>query len=100
MCIYLYTIYIFLCVCVCVHMAALHEHKIRDVSCGMAHTLVLSDEGVVFAWGSGSDGQLGVGMSLPPPKERRTCPPAFPRLKSLCVIVCVCVCVLHTHTYK
>jgi len=41
---------------------ALHEHKIRDVSCGMAHTLVLTNEGVVFAWGSGSDGQLGLGV--------------------------------------
>jgi X-linked retinitis pigmentosa GTPase regulator len=42
-------------------IAALHEHKIREVSCGMAHTLVLSDEGLVFAWGAASDGQLGVG---------------------------------------
>ena len=42
-------------------ITSLHDHKIRDVSCGMAHTLALSEEGVVFAWGSGSDGQLGVG---------------------------------------
>lgn len=42
-------------------VAALQQHTIRDVSCGAAHTLALSDGGVVFAWGSGADGQLGVG---------------------------------------
>ena len=47
----------------CLH-TALHEHRIRDVTCGMAHTLVLSDEGVVFAWGAASDGQLDVGICL------------------------------------
>jgi len=40
---------------------ALQQHVIRDVSCGAAHTLALSEGGIVFAWGSGADGQLGVG---------------------------------------
>lgn len=42
-------------------ISSLRQHKIRDVSCGMAHTLAISEEGLLFAWGSGADGQLGVG---------------------------------------
>ena len=46
-------------------LTGLHAHRIRRVACGMAHTLALSDEGEVFAWGSGADGQLGVGQREP-----------------------------------
>ncbi|KAI4497020.1 hypothetical protein M0802_007766 [Mischocyttarus mexicanus] len=34
---------------------------IEKVACGYAHTLALSDEGVLYVWGSNSYGQLGLG---------------------------------------
>ena len=44
-----------MCVCVCVCL------PLFQVVCGCAHTLALSDEGVVYSWGANSYGQLGVG---------------------------------------
>ena len=35
---------------------------IIDISCGKKHTLALSDQGVVFSWGSNEYGQLGLDM--------------------------------------
>lgn len=32
-----------------------------QVACGYAHTLVLTDEGQIYAWGANSYGQLGTG---------------------------------------
>ncbi|XP_076311235.1 RCC1 and BTB domain-containing protein 1-like isoform X1 [Tachypleus tridentatus] len=34
---------------------------IQKIACGYAHTLALSDEGVLYAWGANSCGQLGTG---------------------------------------
>ncbi|CAG5128531.1 unnamed protein product [Candidula unifasciata] len=34
---------------------------INQVVCGYAHTLALSDEGIMFSWGANSYGQLGTG---------------------------------------
>eukprot|EP00980_Cylindrotheca_fusiformis_P004758 scaffold1016_cov105-Cylindrotheca_fusiformis.AAC.4 len=34
--------------------------KIRDVALGGDHTLVLGDDGIVYAFGKGGDGQLGL----------------------------------------
>ncbi|CAL1532706.1 unnamed protein product [Lymnaea stagnalis] len=34
---------------------------ISQIVCGYAHTLALSDEGVIYAWGANSYGQLGTG---------------------------------------
>ncbi|XP_013780686.1 RCC1 and BTB domain-containing protein 1-like [Limulus polyphemus] len=34
---------------------------IQKIACGYAHTLALSDEGVLYAWGANSYGQLGTG---------------------------------------
>lgn len=34
---------------------------ITQIVCGYAHTMALSDEGVLFAWGANSYGQLGTG---------------------------------------
>jgi alpha-tubulin suppressor-like RCC1 family protein len=31
------------------------------VSCGTAHSVVITADGEVFSWGAGSDGQLGLG---------------------------------------
>eukprot|EP00753_Platysulcus_tardus_P014631 PLAT4415.4.p1 GENE.PLAT4415.4~~PLAT4415.4.p1 ORF type:complete len:1154 (-),score=330.53 PLAT4415.4:758-3889(-) len=39
----------------------LSDKVITDVACGGRHTLVLTDEGLVFAWGGNEHGQLGVG---------------------------------------
>ena len=32
-----------------------------QIVCGYAHTMALSDEGALFAWGANSYGQLGTG---------------------------------------
>lgn len=34
---------------------------ISQVACGYAHTLALTDEGFVYAWGANAYGQLGTG---------------------------------------
>uniref|UniRef100_A0A7M4FZI6 HECT and RLD domain containing E3 ubiquitin protein ligase family member 6 n=1 Tax=Crocodylus porosus TaxID=8502 RepID=A0A7M4FZI6_CROPO len=40
---------------------ALEAQIITRVSCGKEHSLVVSNEGKVFSWGAGSEGQLGTG---------------------------------------
>ncbi|XP_013915243.1 PREDICTED: RCC1 and BTB domain-containing protein 2-like [Thamnophis sirtalis] len=35
--------------------------KALEIACGYAHTLVLTDEGHIYAWGANSYGQLGTG---------------------------------------
>ncbi|XP_048656888.1 RCC1 and BTB domain-containing protein 2 isoform X3 [Marmota marmota marmota] len=42
-------------------VAALQGIRVQRVACGYAHTLVLTDEGQVYAWGANSYGQLGTG---------------------------------------
>ncbi|XP_030008653.1 RCC1 and BTB domain-containing protein 2 isoform X1 [Sphaeramia orbicularis] len=42
-------------------IAALQGVNIVQVACGYAHTLALTDEGLVYAWGANSYGQLGTG---------------------------------------
>uniref|UniRef100_A0AAQ4RKY3 RCC1 and BTB domain containing protein 2 n=1 Tax=Gasterosteus aculeatus aculeatus TaxID=481459 RepID=A0AAQ4RKY3_GASAC len=42
-------------------IAALQGINIVQVACGYAHTLALTDEGMVYAWGANSYGQLGTG---------------------------------------
>ncbi|KAB1267662.1 RCC1 and BTB domain-containing protein 2 [Camelus dromedarius] len=42
-------------------IAALQGIRVQRVACGYAHTLVLTDEGQVYAWGANSYGQLGTG---------------------------------------
>lgn len=39
---------------------ALQEHRVTDVSCGLAHTLVCTRNGQCFAFGDNEFGQLGV----------------------------------------
>lgn len=34
--------------------------SIIDISCGKKHTLALSDQGIIFSWGSNEYGQLGL----------------------------------------
>ena len=40
---------------------ALREHTVVDVAVGAEHTLALTADGRVFAWGTNNDGQLGLG---------------------------------------
>ena len=40
---------------------ALAQKRVMQVACGEAHCLALTNEGTVFAWGWGSNGQLGNG---------------------------------------
>lgn len=35
--------------------------KIKKLSCGEAHSMVLTEEGKVYGWGFTSNGQLGLG---------------------------------------
>ncbi|XP_028903699.1 RCC1 and BTB domain-containing protein 2 isoform X2 [Ornithorhynchus anatinus] len=42
-------------------IAALQGIRVQRVTCGYAHTLVLTDEGQLYAWGANSYGQLGTG---------------------------------------
>ncbi|NXX17546.1 RCBT1 protein, partial [Podargus strigoides] len=42
-------------------VAALHCVCILQIACGYAHTLALTDGGVLYAWGSNAYGQLGTG---------------------------------------
>ncbi|XP_063173869.1 RCC1 and BTB domain-containing protein 2-like isoform X1 [Candoia aspera] len=42
-------------------IAALQGIHVQRIACGYAHTLVLTDEGRVYAWGANSYGQLGTG---------------------------------------
>lgn len=41
--------------------ATLKSIMFPQVACGYAHTLALTDEGAVYAWGANSYGQLGTG---------------------------------------
>ncbi|XP_060743908.1 RCC1 and BTB domain-containing protein 2 isoform X1 [Tachysurus vachellii] len=42
-------------------IAALQGITVVQVACGYAHTLALTDEGFVYAWGANAYGQLGTG---------------------------------------
>ena len=41
-------------------IGALAYKHIVHVACGESHSLALSDQGQLFSWGAGSDGQLGL----------------------------------------
>ena len=40
---------------------ALETRTIKQVACGQMHTLALTDNGLVLAWGDNTKGQLGLG---------------------------------------
>ncbi|XP_056650815.1 RCC1 and BTB domain-containing protein 1 isoform X2 [Monodelphis domestica] len=42
-------------------VAALHSVCVLQIVCGYAHTLALTDEGLLYAWGANTYGQLGTG---------------------------------------
>lgn len=41
----------------------LSQHRVVDISAGEAHSLVVTDAGVLFGFGSNVNGQLGLGMA-------------------------------------
>uniref|UniRef100_A0A8U7M189 RCC1 and BTB domain containing protein 2 n=2 Tax=Corvus TaxID=30420 RepID=A0A8U7M189_CORMO len=45
----------------CGQMCSMAVVENGEVACGYAHTLVLTDEGQIYAWGANSYGQLGTG---------------------------------------
>ncbi|EFA85878.1 hypothetical protein PPL_01110 [Heterostelium album PN500] len=54
------------------------SRRVRQIACGDEHTLALLDNGVVYGWGRGEDGQLGHGVS-----ETRQSPILIEPLKSM-----------------
>ena len=46
---------------VCAHVQLPLQHSARDIACGEAHVLCCTAAGVVFAWGNGANGRLGLG---------------------------------------
>lgn len=43
---------------------ALANNFVQDIACGDKHTLALTENGKVYSWGCGEDGQLGHGVSV------------------------------------
>lgn len=43
---------------------SLCAERVKQVACGSAHSLAVTEDGVVYAWGYGSDGQLGLGKQV------------------------------------
>lgn len=41
------------------------QSKIRTVSCGSAHTAATTSEGLLYVWGCGDGGRLGLGEDIP-----------------------------------
>lgn len=37
------------------------KSRVADISCGLGHSLFLTDTGSVFSWGNGANGRLGLG---------------------------------------
>ncbi|KAH0515912.1 RCC1 and BTB domain-containing protein 1 [Microtus ochrogaster] len=47
-----------------VRVAALHNVCVNQIACGYAHTLALTDDGLLYAWGANTYGQLGNGNKI------------------------------------
>ncbi|XP_069486625.1 probable E3 ubiquitin-protein ligase HERC6 [Ambystoma mexicanum] len=65
---------------------ALEAHAIARLSCGKEHSLAVCSRGRVFAWGAGSQGQLGIGEF----KEQCLIPKRLEGLSSFSVIQVAC----------
>uniref|UniRef100_A0A3Q3DC17 RCC1 and BTB domain containing protein 2 n=1 Tax=Hippocampus comes TaxID=109280 RepID=A0A3Q3DC17_HIPCM len=84
----------------------LQNKRVTEVACGSHHTIALTTEGEVYAWGYNNSGQVGSGSTANQPTPRRvsSCLQnkvvvniACGQLSFLCVCVCVCVCTLHVY---
>jgi RCC1 and BTB domain-containing protein len=45
--------------------------KVVDIACGSHHTLVLTEDGEVYAWGQNNCGQIGSGSTTNQPTPRK-----------------------------
>ena len=54
--------------------------SVKSLSCGKEHVLLLTSDGNVFSFGSGSRGQLGMGYL-----EGKTSPTVIEALQPLCI---------------
>lgn len=52
MCVVILFLFLFCLVIMLIHL---------QIACGYAHTLALTDEGLLYAWGANTYGQLGTG---------------------------------------
>ncbi|XP_077172731.1 RCC1 and BTB domain-containing protein 2 [Paroedura picta] len=75
-------------------IAALQGIRVQKVACGFAHTLVLTDEGQLYAWGANSYGQLGTGN-----RSNQSFPAPVPVDKDRLVEVAACH-LVHTSAAK
>ncbi|CAG5132690.1 unnamed protein product, partial [Candidula unifasciata] len=62
---------------------SLAGYSVVQISCGSVHTLALSNDGLVFSWGSNSFGQLGLGKST----SHQNLPEVISSLKGLPVML-------------
>eukprot|EP00192_Tetraselmis_astigmatica_P009703 CAMPEP_0117664012 /NCGR_PEP_ID=MMETSP0804-20121206/8955_1 /TAXON_ID=1074897 /ORGANISM="Tetraselmis astigmatica, Strain CCMP880" /LENGTH=853 /DNA_ID=CAMNT_0005471141 /DNA_START=124 /DNA_END=2685 /DNA_ORIENTATION=- len=44
---------------------ALTKQEVQQVACGAEHAIIITSSGLLFTWGSNSNGQLGLGSSTP-----------------------------------
>lgn len=59
----------------------LKDIKVKEVACGDAHTLALSQDGQIFSWGGAGCGQLGHSNIASMPRDADSCPyQPFPKL--------------------
>lgn len=49
---------------ICLRAPQFSDFKVAQISLGSYHALLLTTTGVVYAWGSSADGQLGLGTSI------------------------------------
>ena len=66
-------------------IAALREHKITKVACGATHAACVSSHGLLFTWGWGLRGQLGLG---PKKKGREALPTVVSDVREAADVAC------------
>lgn len=66
----------------------LHGKRIIDIACGSHHTLVLTEDGEVFAWGQNNCGQVGIGSTANQPTPKKISFVGIPSNKKVISISC------------
>lgn len=67
-----------------VHVASLPPGPFRALSCGADHTIIIAEDGGVYAWGAGAVGQLGNGMKPQPVPK----PVKFKTKRRMALVAC------------
>jgi E3 ubiquitin-protein ligase HERC1 len=70
---------------------ALAGHFVEDIAVGSEHTLALTCDGKVWAWGSNSDGQLGVGHTTAVREPQLVVGLGNSQIKQVVLIVCFAI---------